>query len=132
MEYPLQERPAIFGLIDVPPSLQLGRRGVIDLVIQLRSPPILYPVLDGRHAQNSQQRQHTDLGVGRAKDREQLEDDQGQEIHVRDAAELLEQVLRQEGDDGVFRGTDFVPHVPDDGLAFRREGVARERQVDVD
>jgi hypothetical protein len=69
-----------------------------------------------------------------------LDDDDGEEVEVGDATELLVQVLRDEREDGVFckwsescpcmqemaptASADFVPGVAHDGLAIRVHLVA--------
>jgi len=63
------------------------------------------------------------LSIGRTEYFENLQDDQREEINIGDSSELLEQVFRQESDDGIFRSPDLVPDVSNDRITRGVHGV---------
>lgn len=77
------------------------------LIVRLVTKVVLVALLHGGHRNDEKERNDTgsgaDSGAG-----EQLDDGHAEEVEVGDALELFEEVLGQEGENGVARGADAV------------------------
>lgn len=83
-------------------------RGVVDAFVAQVPAPVFEDVLDGRHTENEDDRHHGDLLAEGVDSRDPVEQNDEEEVEVGESVKLLEQVLRQEREDGVLRGADEV------------------------
>ena len=92
-------------------------------------PPVLEDVLDRRHPQHEDDRQHGDLLAERVDGRHPVEQDDEEEVEVGEAVELLKQVLGEEGERGVLGGADVVVEVGAVRVVGGGSGVRGEGMV---
>ena len=78
-------------LVDVLPLAELGRRRVVDLLVEHRAAVVLHGILDSSDGEDERERERRRLRRWRPEDRKDLYDDECQEVQVGDAFQTSDQ-----------------------------------------
>lgn len=107
---------------------------MVDLMVRLMPLDILVTILYRRDGENRNQRENNETGGDGGEFREELEDRNGEEEDIGDPSKLLQQVSREESDDGVFRCDILIRPVEMilEDSSLQIEEVGGERCVYVD
>lgn len=86
-------------------------RAFVDQTIRLKPAVILPYVLTSRHRQNHYDGDQSDFWLEGFHHRDEVESGEEDEVDIRKAVELFEQILGQEGEDRILGGPDPVVFV---------------------
>lgn len=84
---------------------------VVDLLVGPVPPVVLPQVLDGGNGQDEDDGREGELRLERVHHRHEVEQRDEDKVNIGEAVELLEEILRQEGEHGVLGGLDLVAGV---------------------